>query len=585
MYPRKSIFKSKVFKITLLFTLLILFSCEKSRPKFEYAGGKFSLAIYHAPSSFIARNISDVYSASVVYQVLEGLVSLNPSSLKPEPNLASKWETSEDGKSVTFTIKEDVYWHENDLTDSDRKLTVEDVVYSVELACRNELGQEPSSAYSGIYKDLLVGAEAFYNGETEHISGLVVDGNQITFNLLKSDICFVDKMANANASIVLKEAVEADREANLIGTGPFQFSYFQEIDENIEVLLVKNPRYHHMDENGNQLPYLDSLVFVVESKSLSQLSMFEENKIQLLEGLPPSRITSMLEGRIDDFNSTPPQLILKRKPILATQYYEFNMLYGPLKDTRVRKAINYAVNRQEIIQNILNNQAYSPADAGIVPPVVFSGYNAEEVRKFGYSFDPEKAKKLLAEAGYPDGEGFPPLNLTFDIGTIHSAVAEEFAKQMKKTLNITVNIDGLTFEDKLNNQKEAKGQITRTSWVADYNSPETFLMNFYGKSVPADSAKPSLINMTRFQNNQFDELFEKATSSNSVLDRYKYFVDAEKILMKDPPIIVLWYEETIKLTYSRVRNLKLNQMNYYQFRYVYLKDWTADEYRAMSPEK
>jgi ABC-type transport system substrate-binding protein len=308
--------------------------------------------------------------------------------------------------------------------------------------------------------------------------------------------------------------------------------------------------------------------------------MFEEGRIQLIEGLPPSRITNMLEGRMDDFNSTPPRLILKRKPLLATQYYEFNLLHEPFKDVRVRKAINYAVDRDDIIRKVLNNQAHSAGEAGIIPPAAFNGYASKEVEIHGYSFNPEKAKALLAEAGYPNGEGFPTIDLKFNLGSIHSAVADEFAKHLKKYLNINVNIDGLSFEDKLESQRNAKGQITRTSWYADYYSPETFLMNFYGKYVPENPEDPSLLNLCRYKNDNFDDAFEMATASRDIAERYKYFAEAEKIMMDDAPIIVLWYEETIKVTHSKVRNLRLNEMNYYQFRDVYLKEWSEDEFRA-----
>ena len=286
----------------------------------------------------------------------------------------------------------------------------------------------------------------------------------------------------------------------------------------------------------------------------------------------------MLQGRIDDFNSTPPKLVLRRKPLLATQYYHFNLLKEAFKDPRVRKAINYAVNRDEIVRNILNNQAYGSGDAGIVPPAAFNGYDSKSVKKVSYTYNPIKARELLAEAGYPDGEGFPPINLKFNLGTIHSAVADEFAKQMKKTLNINVNLDGMPFQNKLEDQMSANGDIFRTSWYADYYSPESFLMNAYGGIVPEDKNEPSLMNHARYVNEKFDEAFEKGQSSTDIVDRYKHFAEAERILMEDAPFIILWYEETIKVAYSRVRNLELNEMNYYSFKDVYIKDWTKKEW-------
>lgn len=578
MFVNLSVFMKKYLYI--IFTLVILFSsCEEKTKTSEYAGGTFTYAISHEPTTLLARKVTDVYSASVVYQVLEGLTCLNPTTLEPQPSLAESWTISEDGLKVVFNIKKDVYFHANDITGEERLLTPDDIVYSIELACKQTMGEEPSSAYSGIYKDLIEGAEEYYLGQADHVSGLKVEGLKLTIRLRKPDASFLDKLASANASVVLKEAVEVGRETDLIGTGPFIFKQYRDRDENTEIVLVKNPKYHLSDDAGNQLPYLDTLLFIVESKSLRQLEMFEEGRIQLIEGLPPTRITNMLEGRMNDFNSSPPKLTLKRKPLLATQYYEFNLLSEPFTDIRVRKAINYAVDREDIIRNVLNNQAHSAGDAGIVPPAAFSGYNSKEVRKHGYSFDPEKAKRLLAEAGFPNGEGFPNIDLKFNLGTIHSAVADQFAKQMKKYLNINVNIDGLSFEDKLESQRNAEGQITRTSWYADYYSPETFLMNFYGKYVPENPDEPSLLNLSRYKNDDFDRAMDMATTSDDLAERYAYFVEAESIMMDEAPIIVLWYEETIKVTYSKVRNLRLNEMNFYQFRDVYIKEWSEEEFK------
>jgi oligopeptide transport system substrate-binding protein len=576
-------------KIAFIFSFAILIltmsSCTGKRGKtFEHAGGTFAIAILHEPTTLNARDVTDLYSAIVIYQVLEGLVALDPKTLEPVPALADSWKVSDDGLTIEFLIKDDVVFHDNDLTGSNRKLVPDDIVYSIELACTKRMGEEPSSAYSSIYKGNIQGVESFFDGEVSSISGLTVDGQKLIIELQKPDVSFVDKLASATASVVLKEAVEAGRETDLIGTGPFVFKHYRERDDNTEIVMVRNENYHMLDEHGNMLPYLDSLIYIVESKSLAQLEMFEEGKILLIEGLPPSRITSMLEGRMSDFNSTPPELILRRKPVLATQFYEFNLLHEPFQDKRVRQALNYAVDRDEIIQKVLNNQAHSAGIAGIVPPAAFSGYKSSEVQKHGYTFNPEKARKLLNDAGYPNGEGFPTIELKFNIGTIHSAVADQFARQMKKNLNINVNLDGLSFEDKIADQQRGNGMLFRTSWFADYYSPETFLMNMYGKVVPEHAEEPSLINMSRYQNEDFDRLFEAGQASRDISERYRNFMEAEKIMIQDAPIIPLWYEETIKIHYSKVRNLGLNEMNYYQFKHVYLKDWTNEEFLASQKE-
>jgi ABC-type transport system substrate-binding protein len=571
--------------ILLLLVSALLSGCGDNTKTYEHAGGKFSLALVNEPTTLIARDVNDLYSSMVLQQTLEGLVALCPSSLEPIPAIAESWEVLDEGKTYKFKIKDNIYFHEHELIGSERKLTPEDIQYSIELACKKQMGKEPSNAYKTLYKGNLIGADEFHAGENDHISGIEIDGNVITLKLSKSNANFVDKLAHTTALIVCKELVEAGKEAELIGTGPFMFDKYVDGDENLSIVLLKNPNYHMQDEDGNQLPYLDSLEFVVEGKSLQQLELFENGKLDIIDGLPPSRISSLLEAKMDDFNSTPPELIMRRKPLIATQFYHFNMTNEVYQNPLVRKAINYAVDRKDIVQNVLNNQAYGPGNAGIVPPAAFSGYASSEVEKHSYHFDPTKAKILLAEAGYPNGEGFPTINLKFNTGSIHSGVADRFAKHMQKYLNIRVNLDGMSFEDKLSDQENAKGDIFRSSWYADYYSPETFLMNAYGKSIPENPDNPSFINHARYNNPEFDKKFEEGRASNSLTERYKHFAEAEKILMQDAPFIILWYEETIKIADADVRNLELNEMNYYSFKKVYIKDWTEEEYKASKKSK
>jgi len=577
-YFRKMLFQTKY--ALLLFTIVTISSCSDlgENKQFEFAGGTFNFALGNEPTTFLARNVGELYSATFLSQIYEGLVSFDPVSLEIAPSLAKSWTISKDGKTIQFMLRDDVYFHEHPNFKERLKFTSEDVISSIEMAC-TPIDSKESYAYTAIYKGTLKGADDYYQGKTDKIEGLKASGKTVTFELYERDINFLNKLAQTTASIISKKIIEADLEIDLIGTGPFKFKGYREIDGKTEIVLVKNEFYHDKDAQGNQLPYLDSLILKIESRNLRQLEMFENEEILLIDGLPPSRISMMLgEGKIDEFNSTPPKLMLIRKPLLATQYYHFNLLREEFQDVRVRKAINYAVNRDAIVKNILNNQAFSKGDGGIVPPTAFGGYDSKMVKKHSYSYNPIKAKALFAEAGYPNGEGFPNINLKFNLGSNHSAVADEVAKQLKKVLNINVNLDGMEFQDRLRDQENANGQLFRTSWYADYYSPESFLMNGYGKRVPEDPSQPSTTNHSRYKNDDFDIAFEKGRSSSDIVERYKYFAEAEKILMDDAPFIILWYEETIKVAYSKVRNLHINEMNHYVFKEVYIKEWTKKEW-------
>jgi ABC-type oligopeptide transport system substrate-binding subunit len=314
--------------------------------------------------------------------------------------------------------------------------------------------------------------------------------------------------------------------------------------------------------------------------------MFENHETDLITGLPPSRITKMLEGRIKDFNSSPPLFVMHNNPLLFTNYYFFNMTDPRFNNVKVRQAFNLAIDREKLGRDVLRNQYYELGYYGIVPPISssFRGYDFTGVREASYSYDPEKARKLLAEAGYPDGKGFGSVNLRYNIGEINSAVADEVAQQILQVLNINVNIDGSTFEQKDNDATMAKGDIFRSAWAGDYANPETFLSNFYGKAVPTTKDQPSRMNQSRYKNDLFDQLYEQAKNSPKLSDAMSYYAKAEKVLMQDPPIIPLWYSGDIQIVYSDVRNLHFNSLNQFTFREVYKKQLTAEEYQKQIKE-
>lgn len=565
-----------------IFLTITLFSCNSGKnPLFEYAGGSIHIALDNEPATFISRNVDDIYSADVLNQVMECLVSFDPKDLTITPKIAKSWKISPDGLTYEFVIRKDVMFHSHDVfsSDEDRLLTVEDVKKTVELICSKGETGSAGTAYSFVFEQYLEGAKAYYENKKDNISGLKIEGDKVIFKLTEKDNNFLNKLANISCAITSRKIQDANLQQDMIGTGPFKFREYKKGTTN-SIILIKNEDYYLTDENGFSLPYLDSVIFVLESRKLEQLSLFENRQLDLICGLPSSRITKMLEGRISDFNSSPPMLILQNNPILTTNYYYFNMEDDRFKDVKVRQAFNYAVDKAKIGSEILRNQYSELGYYGIVPPIAstFRGYDFDGVKSVSYSFDPDKARILLAEAGYPGGAGFGSINLRFNINDINSGVADEFANQIYSVLGINVNIDGSTFDQLQKDASSGRGEIFRTGWVADYPSPETFLFNFYGKAVPPKKSTPSIINKSRYNNPEFDNLFELAKKSNKLSDQMNYFSKAEKVLMIDPPLIPLWYKGDYGIVYSGVRNLYFNSLNQLIFTKVYKKPWTKEEY-------
>lgn len=573
----------------VLFFALFASSCTTEKvQQFEFSGGTFSLALDNAPATHIPRNVTDYYSSTVLMQINECLVGMDPKTTKIIPKLAEKWTISDNGTTYEFTLRENVYFHPHEVFSSkdDRLLTSQDVIKTFEMGCKKDAKGESPATYGYILKSLVKGADEYHDGKAKSIKGITAKGNKITFELLHEDHNFLYKLAYITASIVSKKMIEADAEGDAIGTGPFKYEEYKQ-GEQPAIILSKNEDYYLKDAKGNALPYLDSLIFYIQSRKLEQLDMFESGKTDLIVGLPTSRITRMLEGRIQDFNSKPPKLVLANNPLLESNYYFFNMQDPRFKDPRVRKAFNYAIDKEVIGREILRNQYSELGYFGITPPVskTIKGYDFDKIQEKGYEFDPEKARKLLAEAGYPNGEGFGSVELRYNIDETHSAVADEFSKQIFRVLGININIDGSSFKQLNMDGESGKGDIFRMGWSADYPNPETFLMNFYGKFVPDDSTERSSINKARYRNPVFDDYFQKATKASKITDQLKFFNQAEVALMDNPPIIPLWYTGDIEITYSRVRNFHFNAINIFDFTEVYLKEWTEEEYKEYMAKK
>lgn len=563
-----------------LFALLLLFcsSCE-TKKEYIFDSTSLTMAIDNPPATLNSMEVNDYYSSIVLTQIMEGLVSIDPKDLTIKPQIASSWQISDDGLQYTFAIRNNIYFHQHKAFKSkkDRLLQPSDIRHTFELACTKGAKGEASHAYSFLFKTNLIGAAEFFEGKADTISGMAIKDQTITLQLKTKDANFLNKLGNVCAAISSKKVHLSKAENSVIGTGPFCFSTYKKQNK---IELLRNVDYYEKDIDGKSLPYLERLNFVVQTDKTAQLSLFEKHQIDLMIGIPENCIAKIFEGRIEDFNSKPPVLAMHNNPLLTTNYYSFNLTDNRFQNTKVRQAFNYALNKENLDKEVLHKQYSALGYYGILPPIAeaFKGYDYAGINKYGYTFQPEKAKKLLAEAGYPKGKRFGIVELRINNNALHAAVAAEISKQLKACLNIEVKIIRSSFEKKNKAAGEAKGSLFASTWTADYADPETFLANFYSKNIPSDSGQISTINIARYSNSVFDILFEQAKNSTKKTDAYDYYAKAEKILLQDPPFIPLWYSGDIQLVYFSVRNLHFNAMNRFIFKEVYKKEWTTNEY-------
>lgn len=558
------------FNISVLaFSLALLaFSCKNkggndSRKQSEKNGGTFVMAENVEIGSVFPHSITSQVEGLVASQIHEGLVKLNPLTLEAVPGISEKWDFSADGKTITFHLKKGVHFQDDKCYKDGKgpEITSKDVKYTFELLATKS---DANYQFETLLKDRLVGANEFHEKKSTTLSGLkVIDDYTFSMELMHPGLSFLKLLANPAAALLNETAVKTYGKELKNGAGPFMYDSSSTKEK---IVLVKNTHYYGIDSAGCALPYLDSVIVKILPIEEGLLS-FENQSIDLINTLPSLRVKEVVEKHIKEFISHPPKSMLQREPEMISQFYIFNTKQTPFDNVKVRKAINYAIDKEKLVDNVLQGQAIGAAIYGITPGT-FSGYDIKKIQ--GYQFDVKKAKQLLTEAGYPNGIGFPEVRVLVNAGNSrNSSVAVEIQKQLKENLNINVNFESLPNVQKYELQMHGKSDLYRDGWVADYASPESFLNLFVGDAVPADLSKISFPNTSRYQNPLYDTYFKRGRDANSKDSSYFYFMKAEQLLVDDAPLIPLWYEGSYRLMSSKIKGLHLNAMRYYDLAKVY----------------
>ncbi len=538
---------------------------NNNAPRAADGGGTIRIAEVTAPKNIFPQAITNQIEGLIAGQIHEGLVRLNPKTLEPIPGLAEKWEVSQDGKTITFHLRKGVYFQSSDPTKDEKgaEITAKDVKFTFELLCNDRL---TNMHFATVCKDRIVGANESYdaspNGQKIDLTGFkIIDDYTFSITLHNASGIFLQILANPVASIISEEAYKVQKEDLKCGAGPFRYDTKSSTPKRI--VLIRNNYYYGKDEKGNSLPYVDSVIVDILNTTEDALTSYKEGKSDFLSSLPSTSVRQVVEENIKSFQSKTPSFILERSSEMITQYYIFNLRKSPFNNLKVRQAINYAIDKDKLIDKVLRGQAFGPGSYGITPPT-FMAYKVTDIE--GYDFNLEKAKKLLMEAGYPGGTGFPEVQLVVNSGNSrNNTVAAEIQKQLKDNLNVNVTFESLPNGDKFILQVKGKGDIFRDGWIADYPSPESFLSVFFGEPVPTDTAKISYPNTQRYKNAEFDKLYKLGRDTRDKDSSYVYFMKAEQLLMRDAPLIVLWYESNYRLINARLKNFVINPLRYFDF--------------------
>jgi oligopeptide transport system substrate-binding protein len=499
--------------------------------------------------------ITDIVSFHVASQIMEPLLRFNEKDLSLQPLVAESWTISEDDLVYTLLLKKGVKFHDNICftEGKGRELTAYDVVYTFK-----RIYSEKSSYAHSLFKNQIKGSENYVEGDIEGLKA--IDDYTIEFILNKPSSNFLNILANITSSIVAKEAIEKNE---IIGTGPFLYS--KENDIETKVTLLRNANYYMSDKEGNQLPYLESVAFNLVNSGQDQLDMFMNEKLDIITGIPPEAVKELVESQIADFQDKPTKYVLGRYPEVTTSYLSLNTATAPFDNKKVRQALGMAINKSKIVDNVLKGEAYSPGNNGIVPSAI-KGYDFSSIVGLEYNLD--KAKKLLKEAGFPNGKDFPTITFASLKRNTDIRVALEIQKQLLSNLNINVEISSLSLNDMNDMNSRSEINMYLGGWLGEFPGPITFLSLFYGADVPDSPLEISFPNESRYKNYKFDKIYEEALITVDATKRFELCLIADQMIATDVPVIPLWYHEKYQLIQSVVSGYQANSMNIQYLTYV-----------------
>lgn len=494
-----------------------------------------------------ARNQSIMW---VMHQLYNTLVEID-SNLNIVPSLAKSWEVSKDRLLYIFHLRNDVYFQDNEIFagTKGRKLTAQDVVFSLQRI------MDKSTASSGAW---------IFNNRVDSINGFsAVDDSTVQIKLLRPFQPILGILSMQYCSIVAPEAVRKygkDFRSNPCGTGPFQLKYW---DEGQAMVLDKNEHYWEKDKAGKSLPYLDAVRISFYDNKATEFLEFRQGKLSFINDIDPSFKDEVLTKKGDLRPEWEGKIRLDKHAYLNTEYFGIlvdnqNPLIqlSPLKVKSIRQAINYAINRRQLMMYMRNSIGVA-AEAGMAPKGLPSK-NAETVK--GYNYDPDKARNLLKLSGYNQANQPSVKLLTIPI---YADIASFVAKQIEE-IGLKVQVE--VIQKSLLLQQTAKQQALffRASWIADYPDTENYMAIFYSKN-------PSPPNYTRYNNPAFDVLYEKALQETNDSLRYGLYRQMDQLVIEDAPVVPLWYDEVIHLVNKNVKDFTSNSLNLLELRRVSVK--------------
>ena len=479
--------------------LLTAIGCSKGT---SAKGAEFVFNNATEPQSLDPSQIEGVPEHRLYMALFEGLVSYDPKTSLPIPGVAESWSRSDSQDVITFKLR-DCTWSDG------VKITAQTFVDS----WLYYLSPETAAKYAYMPAQVIKGAEDYNAGKAgkEAVGIRAVDEKTFEVTLTGPIPYAVDMMAHYSFAPLPLHAIQKNgkdwiKPKNFVGNGPFVLESWIPQDK---ITLVPNAKYWNKDN-----------VFISRLTMLpieNEITSYQKYKSGELDWDPVVPLEMMDEVKLRDDYQVAPQL--------SSYYYFLNLNNPVLKDVRVRKALAMAFDRKELVEKVRRGGEV-PATA-LTPPM--AGYTPPK----GSAYNPDEAKKLLADAGYPGGKDFPKMTIIYNTQEAHKKIAEFVQQQWKTNLNIDVELANLEWATFIEKRQANDFEIARAGWVGDYQDPSNFLEMFLTGGGNNDG---------RYENPEYDAMLKKATTMPSGAERMKLLVQAEEMLIgRDQAIIPFYY--------------------------------------------
>jgi oligopeptide transport system substrate-binding protein len=487
------------------------------------------------PESLDPHLITGQPESRLCEALFEGLVSRDEEG-RLVPGIAESWQVSPDKRVYTFVLRQ-CRWSDG------HPITAEELVESWQRA----LAPETAARYADLYSDI-ENAQAYHLGLRKDFSSVgirALDDRTVQVHLKHPvpyflDLCSLPVFYPVPIATLRQWGEDWTKPEHMVCNGPFRLLAWRVNDR---VCLEKNPNYWRASEV--RLSRVDALA-VTQATTAFNLFYTLGADLVMDKGLVPTFFLEAL-SRQPYFHSA---------PFFGTYFYRFNVTRWPLSDPRVRQALAMAIDKERIVHRI--TRAGERAANSLTPPGV-PGYEPPH----GFPYDPKRARGLLAEAGFPNGKGFPRLSILYNAGQQNEEIATEIQDMWRENLGIEVELRNQEWKVYLGSLASLQYDIARSSWVGDYLDPNTFLSLFVSGGGN---------NNTGWSNQAYDRLLEQAASIADTQTRFLFLRQAEELLLQEAPVVPLYFYQGVLLyREERLGGIRPNLLDQHPLRCLFLR--------------